>query len=381
MPKRTNEFQELVTLIQEAVAPKGAKVTASAMVPSPSSGQLREIDVLVEHPGGRQALKVAVEAKDEKRKFDATKIEAIIGKYFGPGALPVGKVVVVTHRGFTKGARARANDVGITLFTLAEARAAKWNAFFPTGMVRQGFVVDGGLFAVDLIPTPPLPPGVDKARFFTQGRLVMPCCGRDIGSPLQQMTVVLNSRFAPWSREFRSVRLAAMRTGGEIEFPLEFRPEARHLIRFEGTDYEIEKVIATMRCVYMADTLAVKSHTMSGEDGETNVVHSVGIEGPLGIQMVMPMGAKNARGIIKHRADFSRLIGPPWLHSLAVRAPTPTVPGQAIYPTEEFDVRAPAPAFIQDCEVSILEPSLSCSDLGDYAATNGRRTGTDGARG
>jgi hypothetical protein len=32
MPQRTNEFQELVTLIQHALAPVGAKMTPSAMV-------------------------------------------------------------------------------------------------------------------------------------------------------------------------------------------------------------------------------------------------------------------------------------------------------------------------------------------------------------
>ncbi len=33
MPKRCNDFQDLVTLIQEALVPQGAKVTPSAMVP------------------------------------------------------------------------------------------------------------------------------------------------------------------------------------------------------------------------------------------------------------------------------------------------------------------------------------------------------------
>src|SRR5947209_8616319 len=105
MPKRCNDFQNLVTLIQEALVPLGAKVTPSAMVPGPSSGTLREIDILIETPVGPYDIKIAVEAKDEGRKMDATKIEAIIGKYRGRGSLVVNKVVVVAHRGFTEEAK------------------------------------------------------------------------------------------------------------------------------------------------------------------------------------------------------------------------------------------------------------------------------------
>jgi hypothetical protein len=80
MPKRCNEFQDLVTLIQEASVPRRAKVTPSALVPEPSSGTLREIDILVGTPVGPYGIKIPVEAKDEGRKMDATKMAAIIGK-------------------------------------------------------------------------------------------------------------------------------------------------------------------------------------------------------------------------------------------------------------------------------------------------------------
>lgn len=118
MPKRTNAFQELVTLIQEALVPVGATVTPSALVPAKTSGNLREIDVLVESAVGPYSIKIAVEAKDEGRKLDATKIEAIIGKYRGSGGLQVNKTIVVARNGFTSEARTRAEDEDIDLLTL-----------------------------------------------------------------------------------------------------------------------------------------------------------------------------------------------------------------------------------------------------------------------
>ncbi len=48
MPKRTNDFQKLVRLIQQAFAPKGATVTESAMEPVPGFKNPREIDILVQ---------------------------------------------------------------------------------------------------------------------------------------------------------------------------------------------------------------------------------------------------------------------------------------------------------------------------------------------
>ena len=71
----------MVTLVQKAIAPQGAKITESAMVKAPHFGELREVDVLLEAEIGPYRMKIAIEAKDHKRKLNVTEIEAIIGKY------------------------------------------------------------------------------------------------------------------------------------------------------------------------------------------------------------------------------------------------------------------------------------------------------------
>src|SRR5207245_10108016 len=86
MPRRTNDFQELVSLVQKALVPTGAVVTDSALVGIPGMSEPREIDVLIETAVGPYRITIAVEARDHRRKMDSTKMESLIRKYMGSGA-------------------------------------------------------------------------------------------------------------------------------------------------------------------------------------------------------------------------------------------------------------------------------------------------------
>lgn len=133
MPKRTNDFQDLVAIIHRALAPKGAVVTESALVETGTAGETREIDVLIETKIVEYRMKIAVEAKDEHRPMDSTKFESIVGKYLVDGGVKVNKVVVVTHHGFYEPVIERAKKLGIELLTLTEAKEVDWSQFRPPG--------------------------------------------------------------------------------------------------------------------------------------------------------------------------------------------------------------------------------------------------------
>ena len=109
MPKRTNEFQKLVKLVQHSLAGDNVKITESAMESVEGLG-FREIDILIEGEIGVHQIKIAVEAKDHSRKIDVTSIASIIAKYSGVKSIPVNKVVVVSSRGFTNGAAQKAKS-------------------------------------------------------------------------------------------------------------------------------------------------------------------------------------------------------------------------------------------------------------------------------
>lgn len=107
MPVRTNSFQRLVALVQDVLAPRGARVTESAMV-ADACAQMREIDVLVEVQGCPLRMMIAVESKDHKRRMAINQFEEILGKYYVDGGVQIDQLVVVTHSGFAKTVIARA---------------------------------------------------------------------------------------------------------------------------------------------------------------------------------------------------------------------------------------------------------------------------------
>ena len=91
MPQRTNEFQKLVKMVQHSLSGEKVRITESAMEPVEGIG-FREIDILIEGEIGKHRIKIAVEAKDHKRKIDITAIESIISKYSGVNSIDVAGV-------------------------------------------------------------------------------------------------------------------------------------------------------------------------------------------------------------------------------------------------------------------------------------------------
>lgn len=166
MPARTNEFQQLVALIEKALAPKGAKVTESAMVPVAEMTGLREVDILVEGPFGPYRMKVAVEAKDEGKPLDVTVVEQLISKYTGRCSIDVNKFVIVSRRGFTKGATEKAAAADVELLTIDQAKQKQWGSVGPR---KMEFRVAPHIHTVELSPKPSVP---DLKFAYSTGRLI-----------------------------------------------------------------------------------------------------------------------------------------------------------------------------------------------------------------
>jgi hypothetical protein len=104
VPKRTNLFQEVVEIIHRHMA-EGATVESSAMVPSRSTGEQREVDVVIRGTQAGYPVMISVEAVGRSRKADRTWVDQMLGKH---ADLPTSKLVLVSEKGFTKDARAAA---------------------------------------------------------------------------------------------------------------------------------------------------------------------------------------------------------------------------------------------------------------------------------
>lgn len=123
MPKRTNEFQKLIKLLESQLASENVKIEESKLLRDKRSGEPREIDILIQTEINGHSISIAVECTDRTRKAGTPWIEQLKGKY---DALPVDKVIAVSKSGFSKPAKKVAKDCKIKLLTLEEAINEDW---------------------------------------------------------------------------------------------------------------------------------------------------------------------------------------------------------------------------------------------------------------
>ncbi len=126
MPKRTNNFQRLVHLLQHQLTESGAVVTESKELADRVDGRLVELDVVVEIVLGGYPLSLGIEARGGRRKVERNGAFAVIGKY----RRVVDKTVIVARGGFTRGALKLCREHGVEAITFTEAVATDWGRFF-----------------------------------------------------------------------------------------------------------------------------------------------------------------------------------------------------------------------------------------------------------
>lgn len=138
MPKRSNEFQRLIRRIYEQMANSdlGETVTESAMLVEASTGQEREVDVLLEGKIFDRMMRIAIECRDYSRKQNVTWIDELIGKYKD---LAVDTVYAVSSSGFTNSAYKKALSTKIKLLSLEQALDTDW----PSKFQRFGLLTFG----------------------------------------------------------------------------------------------------------------------------------------------------------------------------------------------------------------------------------------------
>ncbi|MCA9025460.1 MAG: restriction endonuclease [Planctomycetaceae bacterium] len=312
MPKRTNEFQELVTIIQKSLACLNATITPSAQVPGPTSGKMREIDVLVQTPTGEFSLVVAVEAKDEKRPLDVTKIEAFIGKYRGNGALQVDKVVVVARRGFTSEAQVRADDESIELMTLDEAIDCDWCQFGP-----RKFTLRLSPMAVGIVFTPELPKQFLEADWENEAEVIRVSDGHRCGTPMKfrntiSRVVINSSAFAEMTDDLKRCGGTG---GGDFYIT---RPLSDYAVRDDGYCHKVTSVTVHVQRVDGSTNMMPSAYRLVDKQGNhSRFIHSHGRVGDQKVEILSPHGVPCATGIIEFGAP-SEWIEKDAVHSWAL---------------------------------------------------------------
>lgn len=124
MPVRSNIYQRLVAAVHDQVG-LGWTVTESRSLKDSRTGQLREVDVVLDGTAAGYPILIGVEARDRGRVADVTWVEAMAKKH---DDLPTDKLVLWSPTRFSKSAAAKAKALGIAVVTSRTLADAPWAA-------------------------------------------------------------------------------------------------------------------------------------------------------------------------------------------------------------------------------------------------------------
>ena len=122
MPKRTNDFQQVIYLLQRQLAGQ-ATVTESKLLRNKDTGAEVEVDVVIETVVNAMPLVIGIECTATKRPANIEWVHKIYGKHH---SLPVHVTVLVSKTGYTKNALKQAASFNILALTIKEAEETQW---------------------------------------------------------------------------------------------------------------------------------------------------------------------------------------------------------------------------------------------------------------
>jgi len=121
MPKRTNEFQQVIHSIYLQLHTE-APVEESRFLEDGATGDQREVDVVIETKKPALLL-IGVECNSSTRRATVEWVEQMIGKHL---MLPTNRLILLAKAGFTDQAKRKAQAFGIETLTLTDAQIVDW---------------------------------------------------------------------------------------------------------------------------------------------------------------------------------------------------------------------------------------------------------------
>ena len=97
MPRRSNTFQKLVTLLETALASNGVLVRESVLLKDLRTGEEREVDIILEGMVSSYKTTIGIEVIDRSRPASTPWVEAMYQKH---ADLPIDKTILVSRSGF-----------------------------------------------------------------------------------------------------------------------------------------------------------------------------------------------------------------------------------------------------------------------------------------
>lgn len=122
--KTGRSLEKLVAYLERHFAIRdGVKVESPKRLRDKSTGRLREHDVVLTITSGHHTVLVAIECRDRSRPVGVTQLEGFAKKC---QETRIGQGVIVSPRGFTKTAPAKARALGIRCLSLDQTNVLPW---------------------------------------------------------------------------------------------------------------------------------------------------------------------------------------------------------------------------------------------------------------
>jgi hypothetical protein len=127
MPKRTNDFQRLIGVIQSHLDP-GATVEEPAFLIDRVTKAEREVDIVIRGSVAQHPVVISVECRDRRRTDHVGWVEEMHGKHL---PLPTNVLILASHSGFSDEAIKVAEVYGIRCFILDDVDPSSPDRLFP----------------------------------------------------------------------------------------------------------------------------------------------------------------------------------------------------------------------------------------------------------
>jgi hypothetical protein len=225
MPKRTNEFQQLIYAINLQLA-KEATVTESKLLRHRLTGAEREVDVAIEFEIGPYQPIIGIECRAHRRPQDVEWIEQAHTMH----EHLTDKLVLVSKSGFTPEAKALAKTFGIETLTLAEAEKVDWTQI--VGKLKRVYIalVRGRPAEIRIFPKLDASADVESLQFYDPDGTLQGS-PFDVGYYILSTSYVINYIFTTFLQP------------GDYTFSVDLDPAERSYLKDKSdTRYSVEKL-------------------------------------------------------------------------------------------------------------------------------------------
>jgi hypothetical protein len=300
MPKRTNDFQQLIAMVVELLE-DGAVVEESNEFPDPDTGVMREVDVyaLIRGKANGREITIAVECVDRSRKMNVGWVEQMYGKH---SVLQVADVMLlVSAKGFYHSAVVKAKRFGYKTISPAISEKRLATAIF--GNPKMGMNI--GYIELVGVQAQMSAPGLTADFMMVEPDVNVCAYRRTDGTELVQankyvMDTALN-RIAETGQAFMAEQASQETTTITVDEPVLDGERLHVLMRSADRETELLALLDRLDITIRLSVTGMTHHTLThgGDFGGADFATGTGQVGDYPSRLTMVNTPAGQRGMVR----------------------------------------------------------------------------------